>query len=179
MTKFNIITSLCRKGGIGHRGYIPWSNSELYTNMFGELTRGNGNNAVLMGGNTFNHIWSYQYMPFVGRQTLIWSNNLFNDIPNPCQKIEYFDSLNKIVSNTQYEEIWIIGGERMFSQIVKENIPIQTIYVNYIDKDYKCDLFFPLEIFNRNDNFNVIGSRLVNNTNQYIMRVDRNTPTIM
>lgn len=118
-------------------------------------------------------------MPFVGRQTLIWSNNLFNDIPNPCQKIEYFDSLNKIVSNTQYEEIWIIGGERMFSQIVKENIPIQTIYVNYIDKDYKCDLFFPLEIFNRNDNFNVIGSRLVNNTNQYIMRVDRNTPTIM
>ena len=173
MTKLNIITSLCRKGGIGRHGHIPWTNSASYTNMFERLTRGNGNNAVLMGGKTYNHIWSYQYMPFPERQTLIWSNNLFNDIPDPCQKIEYIDSLNKIVSNTQYEEIWIIGGKRLYSQIVKENMPIQNIYLNYIDKDYKCDLFFPLEIFNRNDKFNVIGSRMVNNTNQYMMKLER------
>lgn len=174
MTRFNIITSLCRMGGLGQRGYIPWSNSKLYTNMFDELTRGNGKNAVLIGGNTYNYIWSNQYIPFPGRHTLIWSRNLLKDEPNHYQKIEYINNLHKVVTDNRYEEIWIIGGERMFSQIIKENIPIQTIYVNYIDKDYKCDLFFPLEIFNKNDKFNIIGRRVVNSTNQYIMKVDRN-----
>ena len=51
-------------------------------------------------------------------------------------------------------------------------------YLNYIDKDYKCDFFFPFEIFNKNDTFNVIDIRRVDDINQYIMRVDRNTPMI-
>jgi len=178
MTKLNIITSLCRKGGIGRHGHIPWTNSASYTNMFERLTRGNGNNAVLMGGKTYNHIWSSQYMPFPERQTIIWSNNSLKDEHSHCQKIEYTDNLDEVVSCNKYDEIWIIGGETMYSRIVKENMPIQNIYLNYIDKDYKCDFFFPFEIFNKQDTFNVIDIRRVNDINQYIMRVDRNTPII-
>ena len=174
MTNWNIITSLCRKGGIGCRGYIPWTNSVLYTTMFERLTRGNGNNAVLMGGNTYNHIWSSQYLPFPGRRSLIWSNNLLNDEPSHCQNMEYIDNLDKVVSDNKYDEVWIIGGENTYSQIVKKNIQITNIYVNYIDKDYNCDLFFPFEIFHKNDKMRVIDKRIVHNTNQYIMKVERN-----
>lgn len=173
MTKLNIITSLCRKGGIGRHGYIPWNNSVSYTNLFERLTRGDGNNAVLMGGNTYNYIWSSQYMPFMGRQTIIWSNNVFNDVPCHTQKIEYTDNLEKVVSSNKYDEVWIIGGEKTFSQIIKENIQIKDIYLNYIDQDYKCDLFFPLEIFKKNDTFNVIDMRVVDNVNQHIVKVER------
>ena len=173
MTKLNIITSLCRKGGIGRHGHIPWTNSASYTNMFERLTRGNGNNAVLMGGKTYNHIWSSQYMPFPERQTIIWSNNSLKDEHSHCQKIEYIDNLEKVVSENRYDEVWIIGGELMYSQIVKEKIPIKDVYLNYIDKDYDCDRFFPVELFDKNDKFNIIGRRVVNNVNQYIMKVER------
>lgn len=173
MTNFNIITSLCRKGGIGRRGDIPWSNSLLYTTTFDRLTRGNGNNAVLMGGNTYNYIWSGQYMPFPGRQSIIWSKNILNDEPSHCQKIEYVGNLEKVVSENRYDEVWIIGGERMYSQIVKEKIPIKDVYLNYIDKDYDCDRFFPVELFDKKDKFNIIGRSVVSNVNQYIMKVER------
>lgn len=172
--KFNIITSICKKGGIGRRGYIPWNNSNLYTYMFDNLTRGNGNNAVLIGSNTYNSVWGYQYMPFPGRQTLIWSNNIFNDVPSPCQNMEYIDNLDKLVSNNKkYNEVWIIGGQKMFSYIAKENIQIQQIYLNYIDSDYNCDLFFPFELFHKSDKFNIIDKRIINNVNQYFIKVDR------
>ena len=46
-------------------------------------------------------------------------------------------------------------------------------YLNYIDKDYDCDRFFPVELFDKNDKFNIIGRRVVNNVNQYIMKVER------
>jgi dihydrofolate reductase len=173
MTNFNIITSLCRKGGIGRHGDIPWTNSVLYTNMFHRLTRGNGNNAVLMGGNTYNYIWSSQYMPFHGRQSIIWSNNLCKDEPSHCHKTYYIGNLDKVVSDNKYDEVWIIGGEKMYSRIIEENIQIKNIYLNYIDKDYDCDLFFPLELFNKKDNFDVINKRIVKNVDQYIMKVER------
>lgn len=174
MTKFNIITSLCRKGGIGRHGDIPWNNSKLYTHMFDNLTRGNGNNAVLMGGNTYNYIWSGQYMPFPGRKTLIWSRNIFNDEPSHFQDMEYIDNLDKVISdNKKYDEVWIIGGEKMYSSIVKENIQIKNIYLNYIDKEYKCDMFFPFELFHKNDKCNLIGKQKVNNVNQYLVKVER------
>jgi dihydrofolate reductase len=97
-----------------------------------------------------------------------------NDEPSHCHKIEYIDNLDKVVSDNKYDEVWIIGGEKMYSRIVKENIQIKNIYVNYIDKDYNCDKFFPFEIFHKNDKMRVIGKQVVNNTNQYIMKVERN-----
>lgn len=173
MTKFNIITSLCRNGGLGRSGYIPWNNSTSYTNLFDRLTRGTGNNAILMGGNTYNYIWSTQYLPFPGRQSLVFSKNIFQDVPSHCQRLEYIDNLKKVVSDNIYDEVWIIGGEIMYSHIIEENIQIKNIYLNYIDKDYSCDRFFPLELFNNSDKFDVINKRIVNNTNQYIMKVER------
>lgn len=173
MTKFNIITSLCQNGGIGYHGFIPWTNSNLYTNMFDLLTRGNGNNAVLMGATTYNNIWSYQYIPLLGRDKLIWSNNVLNDEHSPCQKIKYINNIKQIVLDNTYDEVWVIGGEMTYSQILKENMPIKDIYLNFVDKRYKCDTHFPLELLKNHEKINMIYKNIVNNTDQYMMKFER------
>ena len=71
--KFNIIASLCKNKGIGRNGYIPWNNSIMYSNLFSKLTRGNGNNAVVMGSNTYDNVFIEGYKPFNGRQNLVLS----------------------------------------------------------------------------------------------------------
>ena len=60
-----------------------------------------------------------------------------------------FNSDHKI-----YNDIWIIGGSKVYESIMDMNINADTnnyndiiideFYITYIDKEYKCDTFFPL-----------------------------------
>jgi dihydrofolate reductase len=60
-----------------------------------------------------------------------------------------FNSDHKI-----YNDIWIIGGSKVYESIMDMNINadmnanndiiIDEFYITYIDKEYKCDTFFPL-----------------------------------
>jgi dihydrofolate reductase len=58
-----------------------------------------------------------------------------------------FNSDHKI-----YNDIWIIGGSKVYESIMNMNahmnanndIIIDEFYITYIDKGYKCDTFFPL-----------------------------------
>lgn len=58
-----------------------------------------------------------------------------------------FNSDHKI-----YNDIWIIGGSKVYESIMDMNantnndndIIIDEFYITYIDKEYKCDTFFPL-----------------------------------
>jgi len=62
-----------------------------------------------------------------------------------------FNSDHKI-----YNDIWIIGGSKVYESImnmnmnndntndINTNIIIDEFYITYIDKEYKCDTFFPL-----------------------------------
>jgi dihydrofolate reductase len=55
-----------------------------------------------------------------------------------------------------YNDIWIIGGSKVYESIMDmnmnmnndnnndKNIIIDEFYITYIDKEYKCDTFFPL-----------------------------------
>ena len=69
----------------------------------------------------------------------------------------------------KYDEIWIIGGEKIYDFFLNnydaESI-ITKIYITYIDKEFKCDTFFPKinlnkfqfvskEVFKTNDDFNL------------------------
>ena len=51
----NIIVAMCKNRGIGINGMIPWSLKEDMK-FFKNKTIGNGNNAVIMGRNTFESI---------------------------------------------------------------------------------------------------------------------------
>ena len=71
--------------------------------------------------------------------------------------VERIDRENMINSGgKRYNEIWIIGGEKVYKSIMDmnsmtnsitnsmTNILIDEFYITYIDKEYKCDTFFPL-----------------------------------
>jgi dihydrofolate reductase len=50
----------------------------------------------------------------------------------------------------KYNDIWIIGGSKVYENIMNMNTDVNTkiiideFYITYIDKEYKCDTFFPL-----------------------------------
>ena len=51
----NIIVAYCKNNGIGINNSLPWSiKSDM--KKFKDYTTGNGNNAVIMGKNTYNSI---------------------------------------------------------------------------------------------------------------------------
>lgn len=50
----------------------------------------------------------------------------------------------------KYNDIWIVGGAKVYENIINMNTDVNTkiiideFYITYIDKEYKCDTFFPL-----------------------------------
>ena len=128
----NIIVAACKNRGIGFKNKLPW-NLPKELQYFKGRTIGKGNNAVIMGKNTYLSL--DKPLPkrdnFVLSSTLKQSNNGFNVIPN-------LDSLKK----KNYDTIWIIGGAQVYESMIN-NYMVNTIYYTDIDKECECDTFFP------------------------------------
>ena len=140
----NIIVAYSKNLGIGVNNNLPWCiKSDL--NKFYKLTVGNGNNAIIMGKNTWESINSTGLKK---RDNLILSTTL--DFENTMENnniAKTFTSPELLIyycKNKKYDNIWIIGGEKIYSYFLEKYIAfINKIYVTYIDKFYKCDSFFP------------------------------------
>jgi dihydrofolate reductase len=119
---------------------------------FVALTRGNGKNAVLMGRNTWESLPTH---PLVGRHNLVLSQSAFEfssvtmshyDI----DRISFFKDIATALDyirtrHLQYEDIWIIGGEKIYNSFLNDeelNKLVFQVYVTEIAGDYKCDTFF-------------------------------------
>ena len=120
------------KNGIGKNNSIPWYLPEDLK-YFSKLTKGNGNNAIIMGKNTW---LSLPKKPLKGRDNLILSTTLEINENLPKNDLIEFCSLQK------YEEVWIIGGSEIYNLFLNK-LRIERIYATLIDKDYECDTFFP------------------------------------
>ena len=147
--KFNIIVAFSKNNGIGINNTLPWHiQSDLI--KFRILTTGSGNNAVIMGRNTWNSL-PVKYLK--NRDNLILSNTIIidNNQTNKDNKKIYnnksFKNINEIIDycNLQnYDTVWIIGGSQIYKEFLDNKlIIIDKIYVTYIDKEFKCDTFFP------------------------------------
>ena len=112
----NIIVAACKNRGIGFKNKLPW-NLPKELQYFKGRTIGKGNNAVIMGKNTYLSL--DKPLPkrdnFVLSSTLKQSNNGFNVIPN-------LDSLKK----KNYDTIWIIGGAQVYESMIN-NYMVNTI----------------------------------------------------
>ena len=53
--KHNIIVAVCNGNGIGHSNKLPWYYKEELRN-FSKVTKGEGNNAIIMGKNTWDSL---------------------------------------------------------------------------------------------------------------------------
>lgn len=163
--KINIIVAICKNNGIGLNNTLPW-NIKSDLKKFKTLTC-EGNNAIIMGKNTWN---SLPIKPLPKRDNLILSTSLninFNTNNNNNISFKNIDLLLDHVSKKKYDNIWIIGGEKIYNDFLKLNC-IDNIFVTYIDKHFECDTYFPKIDFNKykfisqnihksefNNNFNI------------------------
>jgi dihydrofolate reductase len=173
MVKYNLIVAMCRNNGIGFKNKIPW-NIKSDMKYFSEITKGDGNNAVIMGNKTFESlpVKNGKYgLNSRDNYVLTYSQNNKNNIEKISSNIKVFNSVNELDNflNEQdnYEDIWVIGGASIYSQYLDMN-KINKCYVTYIDKHFECDTFFPILVsdqwaeIDREDTYDVTNSCDVN-----------------
>ena len=135
---YKLIVAFDNNRGIGLKNNLPWKIKEDME-KFVNLSKGNGKNAVIMGKNTW---LSLPKQPLKNRYNIILSTTLDNNIILPETKI--FNNIDDIIKfcNNKFEDIWIIGGEKIYNLFLEKNL-VDEIYITDIAKDYKCDTFFP------------------------------------
>ena len=143
---YNLIVAICKGGGIGYKGKIPW-HCKADLSHFSKLTRGigtgGGENAVIMGSTTRTSL-PHQFLP--GRNNLILSSTLkIHTITSSGHIVKTFTSvedISRFCNLMEYDQVWIIGGESIYKQFLDKKM-INKCYISTIDNFYECDTFFP------------------------------------
>lgn len=138
---YNLIVALCKNGGIGIDGKLPWNIKEDMQ-YFTKQTKGKGNNAVIMGKKTWLSLPN-KYLP--GRDNFIISSRMvIDEIMADGHRLKTFKNLEKVYefcNSKKYDTIWIIGGSMLYKECIAKQI-VKKCYVTVIDYEYKCDTFF-------------------------------------
>jgi dihydrofolate reductase len=147
----NLIAAMCHNNGIGVEGKLPWEiKAELQ--HFSKLTRGRGDNAIVMGHTTWTGL---DGVCLPGRDNFILtstaSKQKFHKITKDGHLIKTFASMKSLLDFCilmDYAEVWICGGAHVYKQFLDIN-NIDKCYITYIDKAFECDAFFPVMDFTR------------------------------
>ena len=142
---FKLITAMCSDGGIGYKGALPWPHCKADMAHFAKRTTGAGNNAVVMGRTTWDSI---PRQPLRRRTNLILSSKTSETNGNGEHWFASIPDLFAHLESAKYDEVWIIGGARIYEQFLtmhKNNeIIIDEMCITTMEPIYKCDTFFPL-----------------------------------
>jgi len=137
---YNIIVATCEENGIGKDNDLPWDRIPEDMRNFSKLTKGKGNNAIIMGKNTYKSIGR----PLPNRTNIILSRSLNEESEEKnIYVFKNIDSCVKFCTDKGFDEVWIIGGESIYRQFLELNL-IQKIYKTNINRKIECDTFFPL-----------------------------------
>ena len=135
----NGIVAMCNNNGIGVNNKLPWHLPDDLK-RFQKMTSGAGNNAVILGKNTWKSI------PFLkNRDHLILSSSMELDYTKNGKIVKTFasiDGVSEYCEERKYDKLWVIGGAQTYRQYLESNT-LDYLYVTYIHDDYKCDTFFP------------------------------------
>jgi dihydrofolate reductase len=141
----NIIVAHCRNRGIGFQNQLPWRLS-ADLKKFKELTIGDGNNAVIMGRNTWASLPS-RYKPLPKRENIVLTTEVdkpvisdTNDTPILMPSLK---ETIKYCKERKISQMWIMGGELLYKTALN-TVDIDNIYITHIDNDFPCDTFFPI-----------------------------------
>ena len=142
----NIIVAGCKNKGIGFKNKLPWRlKNEL--KYFKNVTIGDGNNAIVMGKNT----WLGLDKCLPKRDNYIISRTLAIDFhfkkikPKKYHNMKVLsrpDMFNELLNKNSYDEIYVIGGEKLYSGVINNKL-LNTIYYTNIHNEFDCDTFFP------------------------------------
>jgi dihydrofolate reductase len=149
-TEFKMIVALCRGGGIGNNGCLPWCKIARDLRFFSEMTRSSTfpyRSAVVMGRKTWESIpANSRPLPF--RDNFIVSAlHTARDNEQTSAGVTFLRNLSEIHKYTMnYDHVWFIGGASIYEQVVanQDSFPIDDIYITFVDEEYECDTGFPL-----------------------------------
>ena len=133
--QFKMIVAVDKKNGIGKSNNIPWYLPEDLK-RFAKLTKGNGNNAVVMGRKTYESIG--KALP--GRKNLVLTRDTTLKVEN--DNLTYYNSLFEIKKHciiSNYDEVWIIGGSSLYNEFISS---VKELHMTEIDGEFDCDTFF-------------------------------------
>lgn len=119
-----LIAAIDSNGGIARSGTVPWEIPDDLKH-FKHLTTQHGA-TVLMGRKTYESIGQ----PLPGRRNLVLTSR-------PIENVETVNSLKML---DWLNDVWIIGGERVYSQTIGR---ADELYLTTIEGDFGCDQFFP------------------------------------
>lgn len=167
---YNLIVAICKKNGIGCCGKMPWKIKEDLA-MFSRLTRGDGNNAIIMGRKTWN---SLNDSPLPGRMNIVLSRTLNDDNNSTLKNTLFFNTFESIINhctNEKYDEVWIIGGETIYKYFMERHL-VNKCYITHIDFEYNCDTFFP----DRMKDWKLETSSSIQTSNNYSVKMNVYNP---
>lgn len=162
---FKMIVALCRGGGIGFKGTLPWPKIERDLRFFSQMTRSSifpYNSAVVMGRKTWESIPdNVQPLPFRDNYVISALNHpddraetdtddgitfVANKKKPGVTFIRNLSEIQKYAMN--YDVVWFIGGASIYEQLLtpeySSSIPIDDIFVTFVDESYEHDTAFPL-----------------------------------
>ena len=135
----NGIVAMDNNKGIGKNNNLPW-NLKSDLNRFQRITTGNGNNALIIGKNTWNSI------KFLKRRDhLILSTTLNLDYKQDENIVKSFKTIYDIldfIKVKKYDTVWVIGGSEIYKKCLQMNL-INELHITLINDKYDCDTFFP------------------------------------
>lgn len=139
----NISVALTGNGGIGLKGGLPWPHLKGDMAIFSKRTTGLGNNAVIMGKNTWLSIPETR-RPLKNRTNIIISSSLPE---SSCFHI--FSSMHNAITHCEaakYDEVWIIGGSGIYNDFLNVyHDKVHRVYITYVctnsGEKYECDTF--------------------------------------
>lgn len=124
------IVAMDEKGGIAKDGKIPWHNKEDLA-LFKKLTIGSGYNAIVMGRKTKQSLEDLKVFPLKDRVNIIMTSK-------PVEVNEICHINQAIDLDNACENVWIIGGARVYDEFFKLQIP-EEIHISVIDGNFDCD----------------------------------------
>ena len=135
---FSIIAAVSNTNGLGKNGDIPWKEPDdmlFFRGMTSNTFDKTRQNAVIMGRLTYE---SFKGRRLPNRKMIVISSKENNDP-------DWFNSLDDALDslcNDSIEQIFVIGGGQLYSEAIRNNRCMK-IYLNHINTDAECDVFFP------------------------------------
>lgn len=139
--KVKMILACELNNGIGKQNSLPWPRNAADMKMFKRLTCGNGNNAVVMGYNTWKSLPSDR-RPLVDRMNIVLTKKLLvSDEPSLCF-VKSFDEISVFLKNSvrEYDELWIIGGKTVYETSIN-HFQVSEVHLSTFKQNYHCDVF--------------------------------------
>lgn len=172
-TEFKMIVALCRGGGIGFEGQLPWPKLARDLRFFAEMTSSSVfpyNSAVVMGRRTWDSIPTV-VRPLKFRDNFVISAGAtMTDVTETDAtaadvttadvtmgaraSATFLKNLSEVHDHTKnYDVVWFIGGASIYEQVLSSSssassspppFNITEIYITFVDETYEYDTAFPL-----------------------------------